>query len=439
MRPLPLVALYLLVTTLPLVLSWLGGRPPRSALDELASAAGMLAFAIILVEFVLSGRFRTISSEIGMDVTMRSHQLLARSAVVLSLVHPFLYRAPSIPALPWDPTRQFTIVADFSAFSTGILAWLLLPALVAVAIWRSWQPYNYEVWRLIHGLGALCVAALLLHHALSAGRYSQDPVLAGLWSVLFLIAMLTLGHVYVFRPLSQLRRRWRVRSVRPAGLRTWELTIEPDDHRGLHYRAGQFVWLNVGNSPFSLRENPFSISSAPASGPAMQFVIKELGDFTATVGQIRPGTRAYVDGPHGNLVVSGRTEPGIALIAGGVGIAPLLGILRQLRLEDDPRPTVLVYGNRCEEQIVNRDEIDALVRAHGTRFVPVLSEPPPRWDGPIGQVDSKLTRMLFAAPEMRSWLYVICGPPPMMAAVEETLLDLGVSSGQILSERFRYD
>ena len=228
MRPLPLVGLYLFVTTLPLALSWLGGRPPRSVLDELASAAGMLAFAIILVEFVLSGRFRAISSDVGMDVTMRCHQLLARSAVVLALVHPFLYRAPSTPGLPWDPTRQLTLTADFSAFSTGILAWLLLPALVVLAIWRSWQPYSYETWRLIHGLGALFVAGLLLHHTLDAGRYSQDPVLAGLWSVLFLIAVLTLGQVYVVRPLSQLRRRWRVRSVRPAGLKTWELTIEPD-------------------------------------------------------------------------------------------------------------------------------------------------------------------------------------------------------------------
>ena len=168
-------------------------------------------------------------------------------------------------------------------------------------------------------------------------------------------------------------------------------------------------------------------------------MIKELGDFTATVGRIRPGTRAYVDGPHGNLVVAGRTEPGIALIAGGVGIAPLLGILRQLRLEGDPRPTMLVYGNRREEQIVSRDETEALAQAHGTRLVHVLSEPPPGWDGPVGQVDAKLTRLLFAAPEMQSWLYVMCGPPPMMVAVEDALLDLGVSAGHILSERFRYD
>tara|TARA_R110002110_G_scaffold181039_1_gene387165 strand:+ start:472 stop:651 length:180 start_codon:yes stop_codon:yes gene_type:complete len=57
---------------------------------------------------------------------------------------------------------------------------------------------------------------------------------------------------------------------------------------------------------FSLHENPFSISSAPAEGKQLQFVIKELGDFTNNVGQISVGTKAYIDGPHGNLTVLGR-------------------------------------------------------------------------------------------------------------------------------------
>lgn len=93
--------------------------------------------------------------------------------------------------------------------------------------------------------------------------------------------------------------------------------MEPDGHDGIAYEAGQFVWLNVGHSVFSLRENPFSVSSAPSSGALLQFIIKELGDFTSTLSRIAPETRAYIDGPHGHLVTTGRTEPGIALIAGG--------------------------------------------------------------------------------------------------------------------------
>jgi predicted ferric reductase len=374
-----------------------------------------------------------------MDVTMRFHQLVARTALALALLHPFLYRSPFNPPYPWDATRQLTLTHDLGGLLTGVLAWVLLAMLVALGVGRRQLPFRYETWRLMHGVGALLVAGLALQHALDAGRYSQDPALAYLWIGLFAIAVFSLAYVYVIKPLWQTRRPWTVRSVRSLGLRTWELTVEPKGHRGLAYEAGQFVWLNVGNSPFSLFENPFSISSAPASGSCLQFVIKEFGDFTETLGQIKQGARAYVDGPHGNLVVSGHAEPGVALIAGGVGIAPLIGILRQLRHEKDERPTMLIYGNRVEERIVYREELEAIAEDQRIEVVHVLSEPPQGWKGRAGRVDADLIRALFDTPERKRWLFVLCGPPAMMEAVEDALIDIGVPSSQIESERFQYD
>jgi predicted ferric reductase len=430
------------VTLLPLALAWAGARPPRTLWDELATGAGMLAFAIILVEFVLSGRFRTVSGKIGMDVTMRAHQLLARSALVLALIHPFLYTTGFNPPLPWDDTRQATLAGDVASLATGVLAWVLLPAFVLIAIGRDRVGFSYETWRWMHGLGALLIAGLLLHHALAAGRYSGDPLLAALWIVLFAVALLSLVQVYLVKPLLQRRRPWTVAGVRPVALKTWELTLRPEGHKGLDYVAGQFVWLNVGNSPFSLRENPFSIGSAPGDGANLRFVIKELGDFTRGVGTIAPGTRAYLDGPHGTLVADDDSAAGIALIAGGVGVTPLLAILRQLRHDADPRPTALVYGNRVVEQIAYREELETLARDHGTRVVHALSEPPAGWTGAVGMVDGPLIREVLAAPETpdaRDWLYVLCGPPAMMEGVEDCLIGLGVPARRIRSERFSYD
>jgi len=439
MNPRFLIVIYLCVVLLPLGLSYFSGRPSRSFWDELASGAGLLAFAILLLEFLLSGRFQTVSARVGMDVTMRFHQLVARTALVLALLHPFLYRSPFNPPYPWDVTRQLTLAYDISGLLTGILAWVLLATLVALGIGRSQLVYRYETWRLMHGVGALLVAGLVLQHALDTGRYSQDPALAYLWIGLFLMAVFSLAYVYVIKPIWQTQRPWTVRSVRSLGLRTWELTLEPDGHQGLAYDAGQFIWLNVGNSPFSLFENPFSISTAPASGPHLQFVIKELGDFTRTVGQITPGTRAYVDGPHGNLVVSDHAEPGIALIAGGVGIAPLMGILRQLRHEKDERPTMLIYGNRVQEQIAYREELTAIAEDQRIEVVHVLSEPPEGWTGRNGLVDADLIRAIFDSTPMKQWLFVLCGPAAMMEVVEDALIDIGVPSHQIESERFQYD
>ena len=121
-----LLLLYLMVIALPLGLSWALGWPPRPFHQELASGLGMLGFSIILVEFVLSGRFRTVSSGTGMDVTMRIHQLMARTALVFAALHPLLYQGTfSGGQRPWDVTRQLTITTEFPALTSGIAAYLL--------------------------------------------------------------------------------------------------------------------------------------------------------------------------------------------------------------------------------------------------------------------------------------------------------------------------
>lgn len=434
MKPLILFVLYAALLVLPLGLAAAYGGPARWTLAEVGSALGMLAFAMILIEFVLSGRFRRISNRIGMDVTMRFHQAMGRVALAFALLHPFLFGGtPSGGPRPWDPTRQLSISTDMLGLGAGIAAYVLLPTFVIFAIWRNALPQTYERWRLLHGLGAIAIAGLLLVHTIIAGRYAQVPVVAWYWYLMTGAALATLLHVYVLAPLAGRRQAWRVQQVINVAPRQWNVTLQPEGHEGLSYQAGQFAWLNLGHSTFSLCEHPFSIASAPSSGPELSFLIKEFGDFTRTVGQVPVGTRAYVDGAYGALTVAGRHEPGVALIAGGVGISPLLGILREMRLTGDPRARRLVYGNRNAEQIVFADELDADDVVH------VLSDPPADWTGQTGVIDAALLDRVFDGAAFDTWVFVLCGPPGMMDSVEHDLIARGVHARRILSERFDYD
>ncbi|MCV3271480.1 ferredoxin reductase family protein [Roseobacter sinensis] len=434
-----LILVYLGLVGSPLALSWTSDMPPRAFRNELASGLGLAAFAMILAEFVLSGRFRTVSASLGLDRTIRFHQLMARTALAFALLHPFVYKWLPGPQRPWDPTRQLTLTGDFTALVTGILAFVLLPAFVLASIKHDALGYKYERWRLLHGFGALLIAGLLLHHALSAGRYGADPRMIWMWSIMTAVAVFSLVFVYCLKPAYQLGHRWRVSEITPLAPQQWGVTISPDGHGGLRYKAGQFVWLNIGHTPFSLFENPFSISSAPSAGRDMSFVIKERGDFTSHLGRISVGDQAHLDGPHGTMTVEERPEPGIALIAGGVGIAPLLSILREAVLTDDPRETVLLYGNRTRDQIVFEGEIAALATAERRRVIHVLEKPDDGWTGQRGRIDLDLLERVFSAAQRASWLFVLCGPPAMMNSVEEALMARGVSADRILSERFQYD
>ena len=438
MHPVVLTIVYLAIAVAPLVLSALQGLPSRSFLDEVATGLGMTAFAILLVEFVLSGRFRLISGGVGLDVTMRFHQLLARTMLVFVLVHPFLYQAAYNPPLPWDPSRELTLGLGADSLITGVIAWIALPGFVLMSIFRDRIPYSYETWRIMHAGGAVIIAAMVTHHALEAGRYSADPLLAGFWILLLVIALASVVWTYVISPLGEAGRPYEVTSVRKIALKTWEVTVRPERGDALDFKAGQFVWLTIGHGRFSVHENPFSISSAPAARPDVQFVIKEIGDMTRAVGGVKPGTRAYLDGPHGNITLKGRSGKGIALIAGGVGIAPLIGIARQLKADDDPRSVVLLYGNRVAEQIVYPEELAELDQDPRMKVVHVISEPEADWDGLTGQIDGPTIERVFSFDGASEWLYLVCGPPAMLDGVEDALVALGVPPRQIVSERFHY-
>lgn len=440
MHPFILLPVYLTTTVAPLVLGWLQGLPPRLFWDEVASGLAMTAFAILLVEFVLSGRFRAISGRMGMDVTMRFHQLVARTVLALVIVHPFLYRTPYLNTpLPWDTTGQLTLGLDIGSLSSGVIAWVALLGFVLMSIFRDQLPYRYEVWRAMHALGAVAIAVLVAHHALAAGRYSAEPLLVAFWLMLLSAAVASLSWTYVIAPLGEAGRAYEVTSVKKIALKTWELVVRPREKEALRFEAGQFAWLNIGHSPFSLQENPFSISSAPAERPAIRFVIKEVGDLTQQIGEVKLGTVAYLDGAHGSLTLKGRKGVGIALIAGGVGIAPLLSIARQLRTENDPRPMILLYGNRVAEQIVYESELNQFARCAKTQIIHVISEPKRGWKGLTGQIDRHKIEQVFAFRGADEWLYLVCGPPPMLDAVEDALLSLGVPADQIVVEQFYYD
>lgn len=438
MHPSLLIFVYLLILLSPLGLSALQELPPRPVLDDLSSGLGMSAFAALLVEFVLSGRFRAVSSRAGLDMTMRFHQLTALIILLFVLIHPLLYSTPMMnEVLPWDPSGQLTLGMEIDTVLSGVAAWVLLAGFVLISIFRDQLPYSYETWRAIHALGATLIALLITHHTLFGGRYSQDPILTGFWLVLLCTAIGSLVWTYIVSPLAS--APYSISSIKRVGLKIWEVSIRPMRGDALQFKAGQFVWLNIGHGPFSKHENPFSISSAPSDLPSMRFLIKEAGDMTRQLGSIPQGASAYVDGPHGNFTMEGRSGLGVALIGGGVGIAPLLSITNELTETEDARPVVVLYGNRVAEQIVQVDALSQIEEHSNLRVHYALSEPPEDWDGLKGKLDEQLIKQLFSFPEASKWLYFVCGPPAMMEIVERSLINLGIPSSQIVMEQFRYD
>ncbi len=204
------------------------------------------------------------------------------------------------------------------------------------------------------------------------------------------------------------------------------------------FHPGQFAWLTLRSSPFADREHPFSFSSSAARPGKLTFTIKERGDFTRLIRQMCPGERAYLDGPHGAFTTDRHDHAaGFTFIAGGVGITPMMSMLRTLADRGDRRPLTMIYANRDWEGATFREELDALRLQLDLRVVHVLEQPPEGWNGESGYVTAEILRRHLPSTTKRNVHEVfLCGPQPMMDAVESALVGLGVSVGDIHTERF---
>jgi len=155
-----ILAAYALLVALPVALCWWLIGPTRSWVEEASSAIAMMATAALLLEFLLSGRFRVISAGIGMNRSLCWHQMFAQVLTIAALLHPVFYTSPFGAAFhrPDELHDALALGLDAASLVSGGLAWLLLGLLAITAIRRDDLPYRYEVWRVSHGLGAALLA-----------------------------------------------------------------------------------------------------------------------------------------------------------------------------------------------------------------------------------------------------------------------------------------
>jgi predicted ferric reductase len=307
---------------------------------------------------------------------------------------------------------------------------------MAASLWRKRLGIAYEPWRLGHTVLAVAAVALGLVHVGGVQYYTAAPAVRLLWMGIALSLLLVTAYVRLVRPWRLTRRAYRVTDVTRERGDAWTLTLRPDGHAGTSFRPGQFAWLTLRATPFQMTEHPFSFSSSPSPDTGMlAFTIKELGDFTRTIGTVRPGEAAFVDAPYGAFTLDRHRAPGYVFIAGGIGIAPLMSMLRALADRSDRRPLLLVYAYRTWDRMTFREEIAGLTARLDLTFVPVLEEPPPDWQGERGRVTAALLDR-HLPPDRHARHYFVCGPEPMTQAIEHLLHDLGIPLTLVHSELF---
>jgi ferredoxin-NADP reductase len=148
------------------------------------------------------------------------------------------------------------------------------------------------------------------------------------------------------------------------------------------------------------------------------------------------GRRVYLDGPYGAFTIGNPADMHV-LIAGGIGITPMMSMIRTLVDRGDKRPLILLYGGKDLESLTFRDELDALVKRVDLTVVYVLSQPPEGWAGESGYIDAAVFKR-HLPPGYADHEYFICGPDVMMDAIEAALGQMKVPLSKYHSERYSF-
>ncbi len=250
------------------------------------------------------------------------------------------------------------------------------------------------------------------------------------------------SHATSTSPVTENWRGWlRVESIvtETQGVKTFRLL--PSSSEGpmpFTFVPGQF--LNVAFSIGGARMNrSYSISSSPTQREYVELTVKREPRGAVSrhvVDLLKVGDLIEAGGPVGKFTFDGTDAESIVLISAGVGITPMVSIIRYLTERSWPGDIFFVYTCRTPADFIFADEVAALQQRNPKLHVVVTMTKAEgtHWKGPHGRITKEL--LAQTVPDLVSRRIHICGPAAMMDATKALLIELGVPSDQVKMELF---
>ena len=379
-------------------------------------------------------RLRSLTRAFGIEDILDVHRFLGMSAAVLVLLH-----LASVVAMNPAQVALLDPALNGPPAKAASVATAALVMLVVLAVARRRLEQRYEVWRWIHVLLAVTTLVGSALHVLLLNHLVNVPAL---WTIFVLLAVAVtrvLAHRWLWRTLLDPSTEFVVVEAR----RGQSDRDHGEPRRPQRLRRGQLglrarpVRVAAATRSVTAEEHPFTIASSPHLPGRVEFTIRNAGDFTRGINRLRPGQPVWVDGPHGSFTSDVSSVEGVVMISGGVGITPMMSMVRAAADRRDPRPHRLVVVARNRDDVLFRDELGWLRNELDLEVTEVLRRPHPGWDGHTGEINvGLLTTVLGTEHEPAQLDYFLCGPPGLIHDTLEALDALGVPEHRVHTEQF---
>jgi ferredoxin-NADP reductase len=237
------------------------------------------------------------------------------------------------------------------------------------------------------------------------------------------------------------RLEWQLAEVREIVVETSRvksLLLQVTEWQG--HLPGQHVDIRLTSEDGYQAQRSYSIASPPED-ELLTLTVEQVENGEVSpylVDDLRAGDQFELRGPIGGYFVwTVATRGPLWLIAGGSGIAPLMAMLRHRARRKVRAPALLLYSSRSLEDVIYREELDAMARRDSDLCVvnTLTRKQPEGWMGHRGRIDKALLAEAGFPPDQNPKIFV-CGPTPFVEVVSRFLVELGHGPLTIKTERF---
>lgn len=359
--------------------------------------------------------------------------------------------------------RELSIESTFSEIwlrrflQIGTLAVFLMVPLAITSTDTMIRRIGAKRWKRLHRLAYVVAALGVIHYYLLVKSDVRQPiafavVLAGLLGARFAkpyfesqkAADATKRKLKVGVNAPQRPKVWKgdlwvgsITQVTP-DVKTFRLQTKEGGPLPFEHQPGQFMSLQLTIDGKRVNRS-YTIASSPTLKNACELTIKR--DPNGQVSRflhdtLKVGDTIRVTAPAGKFVFTGADSPAILMIAGGVGITPLMSVTRYLTDRAWDGDIYFVVVARKESDIIFHDELREISRRFSKFHLCVTLTQPEAdsWPGHRGYISEVLLQNLVG--DLKRLPIHLCGPKPMMEATRELLLSCGVPAEQIKTEEF---
>lgn len=383
---------------------------------------GLLGMTLFSINLILAGRFKWLDQYFkGLDKVYQNHSVIGMLAFSLILFHP-LFLVISYLSLSANAAALFFVPFINWPITWGVLSLTLMIGLLVLTLYLK---LKYHIWKFSHKFLTLAFILAVIHTLTIASDITRSNLLRYYIITLSIIGLMVSIRQGLFRKIAIKKVKYSVVNVTALNDSVVEIEMAPMEKK-INFTPGQFCFFNFESKDVSFESHPFSISGS-ANECNLKITVKNLGDFTETLKNLKIGDRVLIDGPYGQFSPLNLKSKKQIWIAGGIGVTPFLSMMATLPAEYQ---IDFYYSVKDKGEAIRIKDLEELSEKN-PNFKFILWSAKDR--GYIsGQAISQLSQGLSDKE------ILFCGPSGFMASLNNQFQALGISKDRIHYENFNF-